>query len=402
MPYQPPANPDLKRELKARLLAMTPRAFELFAGDLLVFVGLQNVFVTRYVGDGGLDARGDMVSDSGVVRIPTGVQVKRHRHNVQRPDIDRFIGALSGQFSHGIFITTAGYAEQARVKATSSPFVRISIVDGGQVVSLMQRHGLGLVISIGQLLQLDENYFLEFEERTSLGLAQLRESRETYQASSLNTSPVEVRPEDDLISLRALSYALRVDTTTIRRNWIETGKLQPDATQRVGSREVYSFRRDRIEQIRAQFVRSSTPTTGEEWRQEFLDFAKSRNLTKSYKPVLLQAMLKLVNRDGEVKMDDLVREFRAFYIQRQNDGLPVEFNVPLLSDPQSTSNMEIKQLIVKNPLNRFNIKGFLEYSAQDDVVKFAPQLWSELRFYELLDVQESVEGQIRYYYSRDT
>jgi len=113
-------------------------------------------------------------------------------------------------------------------------------------------------------------------------------------------------------------------------------------------------------------------------------------------------MLKLVNRDGEVKMDDLVREFRAFYIQRQKDGLPVEFNVPLLSDPQSTSNMEIKQLIVKNPLNRFNIKGFLEYSAQDDVVRFAPQLWSELRFYELLDVQESVEGQIRYYYSRDT
>ncbi len=279
MPYQPPANPDLKRELKARLLAMTPRAFELFAGDLLVFVGLQNVFVTRYVGDGGLDARGDMVSDSGVVRIPTGVQVKRHRHNVQRPDIDRFIGALSGQFSHGIFITTAGYAEQARVKATSSPFVRISTIDGGQVVSLMQRHGLGLVISIGQSLQLDENYFLEFEERTSLALAQLRESRETYQASSLNTSPVEVRPEDDLISLRALSYALRVDTTTIRRNWIEKGKLQPDATQSVGPREAYYFRRDRIEQIRAQFVRSSTPTTGEEWRQEFLDFAKSRNLT---------------------------------------------------------------------------------------------------------------------------
>jgi restriction endonuclease Mrr len=107
MPYQPPANPDLKRELKARLLAMTPRAFELFAGDLLVFVGLQNVFVTRYVGDGGLDARGDMVSDSGIIRIPTGVQVKRHRHNVQRPDIDRFIGALSGQFSHGIFITAS-------------------------------------------------------------------------------------------------------------------------------------------------------------------------------------------------------------------------------------------------------------------------------------------------------
>jgi hypothetical protein len=81
--------------------------------------------------------------------------------------------------------------------------------------------------------------------------------------------------------------------------------------------------------------------------------------------------------------------------------LPVEFNVPLLSDPQAVSDAQIKQLIVKNPLDRFIIKGFLEYSAQDGLVRFVPQLWNELRIYELLDIQESVDGQIRYYYSRD-
>src|SRR4028118_1541072 len=98
---RPPLNPDVRQQLKTRLLDLSPRAFELFAGDLLVYVGLQDVAVTRYVGDGGIDAHGEIVTNSGIVRIPTGVQVKRHRSNVQRADIDRFIGALTGQYSQG-------------------------------------------------------------------------------------------------------------------------------------------------------------------------------------------------------------------------------------------------------------------------------------------------------------
>jgi hypothetical protein len=31
----PPSNPDIRRQLKDRLLALPPRAFELFAGELL-------------------------------------------------------------------------------------------------------------------------------------------------------------------------------------------------------------------------------------------------------------------------------------------------------------------------------------------------------------------------------
>jgi Restriction endonuclease len=401
MIHWPPANPDLKRELKARLLSMTPRAFELFAGDLLIYVGLQNIVVTRYVGDGGIDAHGDLIGQSNVVRIPIGVQVKRHRNNVQRSDIDRFIGALSGQFLHGIFITTASYAAQARIKASSSPFVNVSTVDGEQVVSLMEKHDLGLVAQGGRSPQIDESYFVEFEERTALVGAWSRESRENYHISRDETDTVNIQPEIDLISLRTLSYALRVDVTTIRRNWIEKGKLQPDATQTVGSRELYYFRRDRIEQIRKQLVRSSSPTTSEEWRQEFLDFVKNRNLTKSYKPVMLKIILKLVDRNGEVRMEDLVREFKDFYVQRHHNGLPVEFNVPLLLNPLLASDTQIRQLIVKNPLDRFLIKGFLEYAAEEGRVRFAPQLWGELRYYELIDIQQSVDEQIHYYYNRE-
>src|ERR1700674_3338710 len=107
----PPINPDIKRELKKQLLAMSARGFEFFAGDFLEFVGLEAVSVTRYIGDGGIDADGNLIA--GRFRIPIGVQVKRHRNNVQRPDIDKFIGALSGRFSQGMFMTTASYTPNA-------------------------------------------------------------------------------------------------------------------------------------------------------------------------------------------------------------------------------------------------------------------------------------------------
>src|SRR5207244_8336710 len=62
MSTTPPANPDIKRELKDHLLTMSPRAFELFAGEFLVYVGLEKVSVTRYIGDGGIDAEGDLIA----------------------------------------------------------------------------------------------------------------------------------------------------------------------------------------------------------------------------------------------------------------------------------------------------------------------------------------------------
>lgn len=392
------AHPDMRRRLKDRLLDLSPRAFELFAGDLLVYVGLQHVAVTRYAGDGGIDAHGELIATSGLVRVHAGVQVKRHRHNVRRPDIDAFIGAYGGQYDRGIFITTAGYARQAREKATSSPLLRVDIIDGNQVAELMRRHELG--VTVAPTPRLDEHYFLAFEAQAmDTPARQVRETRAAYLSDSALPG-VAVRPEDDLISLRALSYALRVDMQTVRRRWVETGKLRPDTTRLVGGREAHFFRRDRLDEIRRVFLRSRAPVSSDEWRQEFLDFARSRHLTRSYKPVMLKALLHLVNRDGEAKLDDLAHAFHAFYVQRQHDGLPVEYGVPLLDDPSAVSLEDMRKLILKNPLDRFIIKGFLEYAPEEGIVRFAPLLWDELRFHELLEIQASLDEQIRYYYER--
>lgn len=397
--YIPPTNPDIKRELKMQLLAMHPRSFEFFAGDFLAYVGLEEVSVTRFIGDGGIDAQGKLIA--GLFRIPVGVQVKRHKKNVHRSDIDQFIGALSGRSLQGMFMTTADYAPSALQKAsTSTP--HILTLNGDQIVSVMIEHHLGLKTVHGhsQKLDIDPDYFTTFEVMRGIRSAHLSEARQGYDLdSSADEQPIDIKPEDDLISLNALGYVLRVDPHRVRR-WIEQEKLHPDVSQTLGEHSIYYFRRDRIEQIRKSLGLEYIPTTSDEWKQEFLDFAKSRSLSRSYKPVVMKAFFKLVDREGKVKIDDLVKEFKEFYIKQLVAGQPLERDASIMAHPTEARDEAIKRLLISMPIQRFRIKNFIDYFPEEGVLQIAPQLWQELHYYEVVDVLKSADEQIMYYLAR--
>ena len=402
----PPANPDIKRELKKQLLAMSARSFEFFAGDFLAYIGLEAISVTRYIGDGGIDAQGDLIA--GMFRIPVGIQVKQYRNNIQRPDIDKFIGALSGHFSQGMFMTTANYAPSALQKATTS-IPRILTLNGGQIIAVMMEHKLGLrtLTSNKEKFDIDPDYFSAFEAMKNLLSHHVNESHQDYSIDPSSSSSdrnadeqtINLKPEEDLISLNALGYTLRVDPTRVRR-WVENEMLQPDVSQTSSSGTAYYFRRDRIEQIRKTLRLQNIPTSSDEWKQEFLDFAKSRNLSRSYKPVMVKAFFKLVDREGKVKIEDLVREFTNSYIERVNAGQPMERDSSLMAQPMRANAHAVKRLIITNPLERFLIKNFIQYFPEEGVLQIAPQLWKELQYYEVIDTLRSADEQISYYISR--
>jgi len=402
----PPLHPDLKRELRQQLLMMSARSFEFFAGEFLVYVGLETVSVTRYIGDGGIDALGDLMA--GHFRIPIGIQVKRHRNNVQRPDIDRFVGALSGRFSQGLFLTTANYAPAALQKAAAS-IPRVLTLNGDQVVSIMVEHQLGVKPSsfYAHKLDIDPDYFATFEAMRSLFAGRIKESSREYSSAPLDSSiagaseeqMVDLQPGEDLLSLNAFSYALRVDPTRVRR-WIESGVLLPDASPHSGDRARYYFRRDRIEQVRRERGLETIPASTEEWKQEFLDFAKSRNLSRSYKPVMLKAFFSLVDREGKVSLDDLASAFRAYYIQCLEMDEPLERDNSLMARPTEASNQAVKELIRGYPLKRFQIKNFITYFPEEGMLQIAPRLWQALFHYEVKDALASADEQIQYYLAR--
>ena len=305
-------------------------------------------------------------------------------------------------------MTTADYTPSASQKAANS-IPRILTLNGDQIVSVMIEHNLGLMPSPrnADRLDIDPDYFMAFEAMKGILSHHVAEAHQCYSARSSvpNSDPladeqtIELKPEEDLISLNALGYALRVDPIRVRR-WIENETLRPDVFQASGERTNYYFRRDRIELVRRSLGLETVPASSDEWKQEFLDFAKSRKLSRSYKPVMIKAFFKLVDREGKVRIDDLVREFKAYYIQKAEAGEPLEHGASPLADPTRVSDSAIKKLIIKYPLQRFLIKNFITYFSQEDMLQIAPQLWHELHYYEVIDALNSADEQIQYYVAR--
>jgi hypothetical protein len=115
---------------------------------------------------------------------------------------------------------------------------------------------------------------------------------------------------------------------------------------------------------------------------------------------MIKAFFKLVDRDGKVKIDDLVREFKDYYIQQAKAGEPLERKSSIMINPMNASDQAVKRLIIENPLERFLIKNFIQYLPEEGVLQIAPQLWQELHYYEVVDALKSADEQISYYITR--
>ena len=112
-------------------------------------------------GDGGVD--GVIRQDKfGIDQIY--IQAKRYGSGtVGRPDIQSFVGALSGQqATRGVFITTSQFSKDARDFARTSPQYRVILVDGEELVRLMIEHKVGVTVSrTVAIVEIDENFFSE-------------------------------------------------------------------------------------------------------------------------------------------------------------------------------------------------------------------------------------------------
>ena len=325
-----------------------------------------------------------MVS-GGLVRVTAGVQVKRLHKAVDRPEIDRFVGALASRYPCGIFVTTSTFSRTSLQKASSS-IPRVSTIDGDQVTGVLAAGSVGL---IPETESIDEEYFSQFERRVRFPGPSIRERDEaTY----------SVAPSDDVISLRALSYAIRVDSSTIR-NWVRSGRLRPDMGSDMEGREGLYFRRNRIGEIRQSFSVRELPRSKSEWLDGFMRFAMHGRLNKSYKPVMLLAILDLIRSDGTVEEDALVDRFLSFYLRRSEAGLPVEVPSSPLSQADGVGRADVRKILIRYPLDRFVIQGYIEHNPESKTIRLRPELWESLSFRDVVALRHALEGQIDHYFA---
>jgi restriction system protein len=126
---------DLKR--------LPPAAFELFAKRLLEVYGFEGMQVTQISNDGGIDGYGKL--RIGLAHMNVAFQCKRWTTgNVGRPEIDKFRGAIQGEYEQGIFFTTSSFAPGAKAVSIKPGAVPVILIDGPSIADLMIDKGFGV------------------------------------------------------------------------------------------------------------------------------------------------------------------------------------------------------------------------------------------------------------------
>ena len=149
-------------EVKSRLLAelrdLTPRAFEHFCREFLSHLGYRNVEVTKRSQDGGIDGHGDF--RQGAISIRSAFQAKRWTDNaVGRPEIDKFRGAIQGDYDHGVFLTTSRFSRDAKLASYRKGAITVLLLDGPAIADLLVERNLGVRRSPLYVYDLDEEFF---------------------------------------------------------------------------------------------------------------------------------------------------------------------------------------------------------------------------------------------------
>ncbi len=150
---------QVKNDLLEKLKNIDPYYFEKVILILLEKMGYGDFIETSKSGDGGID--GIINRDKlGLEKIY--IQAKRYNENsVREKEIRNFIGAMSGDTSKGVFVTTSNFDDSA-IKKASEAHHTIILIDGNRLVDLMHKYGVGVQVrNIYEVKEIDEDFFEE-------------------------------------------------------------------------------------------------------------------------------------------------------------------------------------------------------------------------------------------------
>lgn len=153
---------EVSSELLARLVDQDPAFFEEAVVKLLLGMGYGGVggrgIATALGHDGGIDG----IIDQDVLGLSkVYVQAKRYSsgNTVGRPDVQGFVGALSGKADSGVFITTSRFSPGAIEWVENIP-ARIILIDGPRLTELMIEYGVGVQVERNyRVVEIDEDFF---------------------------------------------------------------------------------------------------------------------------------------------------------------------------------------------------------------------------------------------------
>ena len=203
----------------------------------------------------------------------------------------------------------------------------------------------------------------------------------------------------DMISQMEFIRRVDVQSETIER-YVREGLIFPDLIVPMSEHRTFKyFKEETLNTYAEKF--GWTLIDDSNRKDLFIEMVEQMDMSYSYKPVLLKAILTCADGNGRVKISDIVSYFRAYYESRRNGGLVVEKANSIYAKGNFTDK-DAERNILSNPFKRFEDMNMFRHTKTLGVIEVDPIVWKKLTDSEKQWIEKNCDEKLDYYYSRIT
>ena len=196
-----------------------------------------------------------------------------------------------------------------------------------------------------------------------------------------------------------MEFVRRVDvqSETVER-YVREGYIVPDLTVPMSEHRTFKYFGE--ETLKSCAERFGWKLIDDSNRAEmFMDMIRKMDMSYSYKPVLILAILRHADAKGRVKLDDIAAFFRSYYEARREAGLFVEKPNSLFAKGGYTDREAIRN-ILSNPFKRFEDMQMLRHTKTLGIIQVDETVWKRLTETEKDEIRGICEKKLKEYYER--
>ena len=198
-----------------------------------------------------------------------------------------------------------------------------------------------------------------------------------------------------MLSLDEFKLSVSAQPETID-SYIRDKKIIPDAVNTGITPNVKLFRLSTIKSYAQQF--GWTIIDDSNRKSIFLKMVQDMDMSYSYKPVFLKAVLTHCSVDGIADLNQIVLYFLHFYSNRQSSGLFTEKPNSVFAKPDCSFE-EAQKVILKYPYDRFRTMQVLSLNEAKTHIQFNPSLWEQLTGEDKEAITSICDEKLAGYYS---
>ena len=201
----------------------------------------------------------------------------------------------------------------------------------------------------------------------------------------------------NMISQAEFVRRVDVQSETIEK-YVRDGKIVPDLVVPMSDSRSYKyFLPETLERIAGE--NNWMIITDANRKNLFMNMVQQMDMSYSYKPVLLKAILHNSDFEGRVLISDIVDYFKTFYEERRNNGMKVEKANSIFAKGKYTDK-EAERNILVNPFKRFEDMQILRHTKTLGIIEVDTTVWRNLTDDDKNDIETVCDEKLKLYYMR--